>query len=256
MPKSLYTWDPVARVYRDARGRIVPASRLQAWQAAIERAHKADMMAHSVALLDWKRLHDVAIIGQQEEIPASVSKIVETFVPVDLQEEVARKVRRIGTLEPREWQREMQRLIRVSHEAMGVFGAGGFTQTTTAIWARVEAIIARETGYEVRLAAQTGAGQVSPAELLDRSGMYAEQTYGTWQNSIIIRERGAGTEEARRFLEPDAAHCDDCFAAASEGWVPIEDVLAIGDSQCGARCRCTIETRKAGGEEQSQSAAA
>jgi len=251
MPKSAYTWDPVARVYRDAQGRIVTAKKLQLWQAAIEHAHKADMMAHGVALLDWKREHDIALIGEALEIPKSVSKIVETFVPVDLQEEVSRKVRGIGTLEPREWQREMQRLIRVSHEAMGVFGAGGFKQTTAGIWAKVESIIARETGYEVRMAAQMNMGQVSPAELLDRSGKYAEQTYGTWQNSIIVRERGAGTEEARRFLEPEADHCQDCFDAASQGWVPIEDVVPIGESQCGARCRCSIETRN---EQQSQAA--
>jgi hypothetical protein len=256
VPKSAYTWDPEARVYRDANGNIVPEKRLQAWQAAILLAHKADMMAHSVALLDWKREHDIALIGAQPEIPPSVSKIVETFVPVDLQEEVLQKARRIGPLEPRNWQREMQRLISVSHAAMGVFGAGGFKQTTAGIWAKVQSVIARETAYEVRMAAQTGAGQVSPAELLTRTGMYAEQTYGTWQNTIIVRERGAGTEEARRFLEPDAEHCEDCFEAASDGWVPIEDVVPIGESQCGPRCRCHIDTRKAGGEEQSQSAAA
>jgi hypothetical protein len=254
VPKSAYTWDPELRVYRDRAGRIVTAKQLQAWQAAIERAHKADMMAHSVALLDWKRANDLASIGDEAAIPASVSKIVDLFVPVDLQEEVMRKVRRIGPLAPQQWQREMQRLIEVSHEAMGVFGAGGFKQTTAGIWAKVQSIIARETGYEVRMAAQMNTGQVSPAELLDRTGKYAEQTYGTWQNSIVIRERAGGTDEARRFLEPDAAHCEDCFAAASEGWVPIEDVLPIGESQCGARCRCTIETRSTGSEEQSPAA--
>lgn len=255
MPKSQFTWDPEKRVYRDAQGRIVTIKQLRAWQAAVERAHTADMMAHSVALLDWKRANDIALVGDIEEIPSSVAKIIETFVPVDLQEEVARNVRRIGKLEPRQWQREMQRLIDVSHKGMAVFGAGGFQQTTAGIWANVERIITRETGFQVRLAGQMVTGQVSPAELLDRSGKYAEAVYGTWQNTIIVRERGAGTDEARRFLEPDAEHCQDCFDAAAEGWVPIEDVVAIGDSQCGARCRCHIDTRKAGGEEQSEAAA-
>lgn len=255
MPKSQFTWDPVKRVYRDAQRRIVTVKELQQWQAVVERAHKADMMAHSVSLLDWKRANDVLLIGVSEEIPSSVSKIVEMFVPEDLQEEVARNVRRIGKLEPREWQREMQRLINVSHKGMAVFGAGGFEQTTAGIWANVERIISRETGFQTRMSAQMTTGQVSPAELLDRSGKYAESTYGTWQNSVIIRERGHGTEEARRFLEPDADHCQDCFDAAAEGWVPIDEVRAISDSQCGSRCRCVIETRKAGGEEESEAAA-
>ena len=237
MPKSNFTWDPVKRVYRDARGRIVSKRQMELWQAAIERAHKADMMAHSVALLDWKRANDLALLGEEAGIPTSVTKIIETFVPEDLQEEVAKNVRRIGKLAPAQWQEEMQKLIAVSHESMAVFGAGGFAQTTAGIWAKVQQVISRETAFETRMAAQMTIGQVSPAELLDRSGKYAEQTYGTWQNSIIVRERGHGTEEARRFLEPDADHCQDCFDAAAEGWVPIEDVVPIGESQCGARCR-------------------
>ena len=254
MPESAYTWDARKRVYRDARGRIVSAKQLQAWQEAIEHAHRADMMARSVSLLDWKRENDLRLVGASELIPSSLNAIIDTFVPVDLQEEVAVIARRIGKLNPNQWQHEMQRLIRVSHEAMGAFGGGGFTQTTIPIWTKVQQVISRETAYHVRMASQMVTGQVTPAEILNRSSQYAEQIHSTWQNTIIVREKQAGTNEARRFLEPDAEHCQDCFDAAAEGWVPIEEVLPIGQTQCGARCRCTIETRNPAGEAEERAA--
>jgi hypothetical protein len=250
MPGSQFTWDPQRRVYRDKRGRIVPASKLREWQEAAERAHRADVMARGVSLLDWKRENDIRLVGAEIEIPGSMTAIVDAFVPDEFQEDVARIAKRIGKLEPREWQREMQRLINVSHEAMAVFGAGGFAQTTVSIWTKVQQVIARETTYEVRMAAQMAAGQVSPAEILNRSSQYAEQIHSTWQNTIIVRDKEAGMEEGRRFLEPDASHCQECFDEAARGWVPLEDVLPIGETPCAGRCRCTIHTRRSGDEEE------
>jgi len=53
--------------------------------------------------------------------------------------------------------------------------------------------------------------------------------------------------EGRRYLAPDADHCQDCFDLAGLGWTAIDEVVPIGETECGDNCECTIETRKAPG---------
>ena len=84
---------------------------------------------------------------------------------------------------------------------------------------------------------------------LVRSDLYADAANGTfWEidkRSHIID----GYDEARRVLEPGADHCEDCEDYANDGWMPIDEIPEIGDSQCMTRCRCEIEYRISGEDE-------
>jgi cytochrome bd-type quinol oxidase subunit 1 len=143
----------------------------------------------------------------------------------------------------------MQEQISLSHRVNTVLATGGFAAMTIAAWNYAETRVREETAYEVRMAAQTQAGQVSPAQLVNRTSMYSESTYRTFSQAKTNAAKVAGVLEARRILDPRAEHCEDCPELASEEWERIEVVVPIGESACGPRCRCFIQYRRNAGEQ-------
>jgi len=140
-----------------------------------------------------------------------------------------------------EWQIAMQAEIKQAHRAMAVLAKGGKAQMQLRDWGRVGQKIASENAYLLRFGAEIATGQVSEAQLANRAQMYADASYATYQNSIALRERGAGVRLARRVLDTGAQHCEDCPPLAALDWVPIEELVPIGATDCQVQCRCTIE---------------
>ena len=91
------------------------------------------------------------------------------------------------------------------------------------------------------------AGQANRLEMLiwgevsDRGRMYADATYSTYANQEKMREADAGVLMGRRVTEGDDNVCDGCEAAASEEYVPLDELLDIGSADCLSRCRCWLE---------------
>jgi hypothetical protein len=79
-------------------------------------------------------------------------------------------------------------------------------------------------------------GDVKP-----RARSYSDAVYATHENNVKSREQDAGVLSGRRVHEGDSSVCEDCINAASEEYVPLGDLLDIGDSICRSNCRCTIE---------------
>jgi hypothetical protein len=79
-------------------------------------------------------------------------------------------------------------------------------------------------------------GDVKP-----RARSYSDAVYATHENNVKSREQDAGVLSGRRVHEGDSSVCEDCINAASEEYVPLGDLLDIGDSRCQVRCRCIIE---------------
>lgn len=74
-----------------------------------------------------------------------------------------------------------------------------------------------------------------------RARLYADSVYATHENSVRDREQDAGVIRGRRVTEGDDSVCPGCEAAASDEYVPLGELLDIGDADCMTRCRCTIE---------------
>lgn len=91
-----------------------------------------------------------------------------------------------------------------------------------------EVVVGPEAGFLI-------GGTIEP-----RASMYPEASYATYQNSILERESDDGVTLGRRVLE-DGDNCDDCIAAATDEFVPLDTLPEIGDSVCGSRCRCEFE---------------
>ena len=87
---------------------------------------------------------------------------------------------------------------------------------------------------------QSGDDTPSPG----RSAQYGQSGWISYTESIAQREKYAGMQEERSFLEPDADHCEECFQEAGKGWQPIGTLVPVGDRTCRANDQCEFEYRQ------------
>lgn len=156
-----------------------------------------------------------------------------------------------GRITQPEFMLGMQAEIRQGERAMATLAYGGYEQMDAGRWARAGAYTREQQQYLIRFGADIATGSATPAEIRNRAGMYQESLASSYQGHLRAREQQAGVTRMRRHLDPGAEHCDGCKAA--EGEHDIESVPAIGAQECGARCRCWLESVKV---EASQEAAA
>lgn len=76
--------------------------------------------------------------------------------------------------------------------------------------------------------------------------MYADSTWSTHELNVKAREMDAGILRGRRVTEGDGRVCEGCAVAASDEYLPLEDLPDIGDQECGPNDRCHIEFDYAG----------
>lgn len=86
--------------------------------------------------------------------------------------------------------------------------------------------------------------------IVNRTGMYPDAAYATFQNNVMAREFDSGVTLGRRICAEDEASCTDCVEAAreSEEWVPLDELDEIGSLQCMNNCRCEFEFSVDGAE--------
>lgn len=75
----------------------------------------------------------------------------------------------------------------------------------------------------------------------NRSKMYADAAYATYENNVSGRESDAGAMGVRRVSEEDDDSCEECPDLAVDDYVLFEEIRDIGDTPCGGRCRCFFE---------------
>lgn len=149
-----------------------------------------------------------------------------------------------------DWQTGMMEQIKITHTASAALANGGWDNMTQSDWGATGQLIREQYDYLRNYAKEIADGtQPLDGRALVRSDLYADAANGTYwemdKRAMIVD----GYDEGRRVLEPGASHCDDCEEYASDGWMPIEDIPEIGNSQCMTRCRCEIEYRRSGESE-------
>lgn len=86
-----------------------------------------------------------------------------------------------------------------------------------------------------------------------RAGMYARAANGIYENERMRVAAEAGYREARRKLGPNEEHCTDpdrisirpgCVELADMGWMPIDEMVPLGEALCLSNCLCGVEFRK------------
>lgn len=148
-----------------------------------------------------------------------------------------------GNVTLAQWQTGMMQQIKVAHVAASAAANGGWAQMTASEWGFAGSLIKEQYQFLQNFAAQIASGEQGlDGRALMRANMYGEAARGTFEEMRRRSMIAAGMTEGRRILG-DADHCDDCLEFAAEGWMPAEDVPAIGDSICLTRCHCEIEYR-------------
>lgn len=130
------------------------------------------------------------------------------------------------------------------HGAAGSIAYGGLRQMTDDKFARIDARVQSELSYlnQFRADVQAASAEELSAEgIANRAGLYAEAAYSEWLNQTLERERDEGTNLGRRICEADGASCDECVDAATEEFIPLDEIPEIGTLQCLHNCRCEIE---------------
>ena len=97
-------------------------------------------------------------------------------------------------------------------------------------------LIAEMVSVDEGLAAKLIGGTI-----VSRAGLYADAIYATFQNNVAAREFDSGVTLGRRICVSDEDSCDECDEAATEEFVPLDDLAEIGSLACGSRCRCEFE---------------
>jgi hypothetical protein len=157
--------------------------------------------------------------------------------------EVSRHV--AGELSTAELFRFLENEVSALHGASGSIAYGGLRQMDFEKWSRIENKLVTELGYldqfqgDVQLAAR--AGELSVEGIANRAGLYAHAAYAEYLNQVVEREADHGVTLGRRIVEGDEASCDECIEAATEEFIPLDDIPEIGTLQCMSNCRCEIE---------------
>jgi hypothetical protein len=98
-----------------------------------------------------------------------------------------------------------------------------------------------------RLVTKISNGELSEAQIRDRLRRQARSIQTAASRSEKITQVLDGFDLAHRSLDPQANHCPSCLTHATEGFVPVAEVVPRGiNCECGGYCRCRITYKKSG----------
>lgn len=120
-------------------------------------------------------------------------------------------------------------------------GAGTRSLITREHLAAYLQAIEREWGYFQRFQDAIALGNLSEAQLIYRSGLYAGAVNRLYFEAERITQAAIGSYGIR-YLDPASNHCPECPAYDTNGeYVPASQVIPVGARcTCGGRCRCTV----------------
>lgn len=142
----------------------------------------------------------------------------------------------------------MRHKIETWHKLTGTIAYGGQLQMTAERLARIMEKIDSELAYLDGFRTEVERADVIMDSIVPRAGMYADSAYATYENNVREREKDFGVISGRRITEGDQNVCEGCQNASSSEYVPLNELLDIGDADCLSRCRCYVEFNYSGVE--------
>ena len=156
---------------------------------------------------------------------------------------------RTGVTSLAEWQRDMMGIIKDTHLTAAAAYKGGWAQMTQADYGWAGQIIREEYAYLRDFAESIADGsQKLDGTLRRRAALYEQQGRPTYYKFAQADLRGRGYDLERSILNP-AEHCDLCISEAARGFVPIGELIPIGQRTCRSNDRCSMEYRNSATEE-------
>jgi hypothetical protein len=148
------------------------------------------------------------------------------------------------------WYEEMRSLTAALYRTVFLLSIGGFLFEDDTARNLFYLLTLPQSGRLENFTQQLETGtQKLNGRAMIRAGLYGSYGNGLWQNIRLERAQQKGLTEARRILGPNENHCRDsgsrsgCWELWKRGWVPINEMVSIGDATCYSNCRCHIQYR-------------
>lgn len=204
----MFRWDPVTARYRDARGRFLSRAAVrELLDDALEQAGR-----------------DVILLSNRL---------------------------RVGEITLSAWQSEMARQVKSAAINQVALAKGGYDQLTQADYGRIGRWLGQGLGSspgQYQLLRDFAAQIESGAQRLDgrlplRARMYMQAPRTLYHEAERDAMRIRGFDEERNVLEPGADHCEGCLAEDGRGWVPVGELVRVGQRTCLANDKCALAYR-------------
>jgi hypothetical protein len=148
------------------------------------------------------------------------------------------------------WYEAMRSLMAALYRAIFLLSIGGFLfeddVARNLFYLLALPQFGRLDNFERQL--ETGAQKLD-GRAMNRAGLYGSYGNALWQNIGLDRAKTRGKMEARRALGLTETHCHDegdrpgCWELWKKGWMPIGEMVPIGDAACYSHCQCYIKYR-------------
>ena len=138
-----------------------------------------------------------------------------------------------------QWQAEMMSALKTTHYQLALLGSGN---------ADVSKLVAKGLADNAlqldRMGNSIAQGKYSATQISNYAANYANSTKATFYEAQIEARGESGIKTAKRVLDGQAKHCQDCLRYAGLGYVSLEDlVLPTNDCECGQGCKCSVVYR-------------
>lgn len=142
------------------------------------------------------------------------------------------------------WQVAMRDALKDVHLVSSALARGGWAQMSQADYDKVSQKLAFQYERLERFAKQIENGLPLDGRFRRRHELYAQSGRVTYHESLREEMAIRGMTEERSVLAA-ADHCSECVSEAARGWVPIGELVTIGERICKSNCRCTVDFREA-----------
>lgn len=152
-----------------------------------------------------------------------------------------------GNIDLPTFQKRTAEDLKLSHVRSTILGAGGRSQTTAAQYGSAGRLLRDQYEFLDGFSRDLAAGKLTREQAIARAGLYGASTRSAFHQAEKIARGREGFIEAKRSLDPNAAHCPQCLSYSTSGqWKPLNEItMPTVNCSCKSRCRCVVSFRKA-----------
>jgi hypothetical protein len=159
---------------------------------------------------------------------------------------LARAAQRLldGEISLASFQLELMQTAKAAMLAGGILARGGAAQMRPADYLAAAREIKRQYQYAREFADQVADGrQPLNGTIVSRARQYGQAARGHYAREWGRGQQQRGYQSVRNVLAP-AEHCQQCRSLAARGWMPLDEMVPIGERTCRGNDRCRLEYRR------------
>ncbi len=146
-----------------------------------------------------------------------------------------------GRITLQDFQTNMISQLKESHIRMGLLASGGKDGISNNGYLGIARTLKQQYKYLNGFAKAISNGELSEKQIIARAGMYARSFLTSYSQAELISRKENGVQYAKRLLDAQADHCDDCIRHERRDWTPIEDIVPRGTNcRCHHNCKCNV----------------